>query len=310
MSRRGLSPAALSAVRDAVLPGGEVVRVRPLRGGISSSVHVVQLRGDQGRRAAVVVRRYGAYAQVHEPEAAEREFALLTHLANAGQPVPLPLLLEGVDGPFEAPTVVMTRLPGRPLLAPSDLADYLRQMAEALLALHRVPVDGLDFMPDQREAMNPSLHDALAPRGDPLHEQVWAAARRQWAEVSATSQRRALVHGDYWPGNLLWLRGRLVGIVDWEQPRLGDPTRDVATCRGDLTILFGLSAADEFLRYYVEAGGCVTDLGFWSRLISTWAIREIAGWATAYPLLGRPDMSPALADERIRVYARAALEIP
>ena len=40
---------------------------------------------------------------------------------------------------------------------------------------------------------------------------------------------RTLVHGDYWPGNLLWQRGRLTGVVDWEEPRLGDPSRDVAT---------------------------------------------------------------------------------
>jgi hypothetical protein len=26
-------------------------------------------------------------------------------------------------------------------------------------------------------------------------------------------------------------------VVDWEQPRLGDPAKDVATCRGDLTIV-------------------------------------------------------------------------
>jgi hypothetical protein len=80
-------------VRDAALPEGRVVRVRPLRGGISSSVHVVHLQSEAGRRAAVIVRRYGAYAQEHEPLAAEREFALLTSLARAGLPVPTPLLL-------------------------------------------------------------------------------------------------------------------------------------------------------------------------------------------------------------------------
>ena len=68
---------------------------------------------------------------------------------------------------------------------------------------------------------------------------MWAAAQRGWRRVSQLPERRALVHGDYWPGNLLWRRGRLIGVIDWEQPRLGDPTKDVATCRGDLNILFG-----------------------------------------------------------------------
>jgi len=309
MARRGLSPAALAVVRDVVLPEGRVVRVRPLRGGISSSVHVVHLRSERGGVAAVVVRRYGAYAQEHDPHAAAREFQLLMHLAAIGQPVARPLLLETVDSVFEAPTVVLTRLPGRPLLAPRDLGDYLRQMAEALLALHRVPVDGLQFLPRQAVSVSRALRDELEPKDDPLHEAVWDAARAGWARVAASGERQALVHGDYWPGNMLWLRGRLVGIIDWEQPRLGDPTKDVATCQGDLTILFGLSAADEFLRCYEEAGGTVTNLGFWRSLISTWAVREITGWATAYPLLGRPDITAVLAEQRIREYARSALDL-
>ena len=41
--RRGLSPAALERVRDQ-LTGERVVRVRPLHGGVSSSVHLVHCR--------------------------------------------------------------------------------------------------------------------------------------------------------------------------------------------------------------------------------------------------------------------------
>ena len=90
---------------------------------------------------------------------------------------------------------------------------------------------------------------------------------------------------------------------------MGDPAKDVATCRGDLSILFGLEAADDFVECYESATGAgVENLGFWNLLISTWAVREIEQWATVYPLLGRPELTPAMADERIRAFARLALE--
>jgi aminoglycoside phosphotransferase (APT) family kinase protein len=304
--RGGLSAAALERVLSGVAPDGRVTRVRPLRGGISSSVHLVHLATPTGRRDTVVVRRYGAYSQEHDPQASEREYRLLQVLARLGQPVPRPLLLETANGAFNAPTVVMTRIAGQPLLAPRDVGDYVRQLATALLALHRLPADQFAFLPTEQQYVERALREDLKPRGDPLHEAVWREARRLWPSVTTT--RRTLVHGDYWPGNVLFRRGRLVGIVDWEQAWLADPTRDVATCRGDLSILFGLAAADAFLDAYLAAGGQVSNLEFWHLLISTWAVREIREWASVYPLLGRSDVSPELAEQRIRAFASAALD--
>ena len=37
------------------------------------------------------------------------------------------------------------------------------------------------------------------------------------------------MHGDFWPGNLLIERGRVLGVIDWESARLaGTPARDLA----------------------------------------------------------------------------------
>ena len=145
--------------------------------------------------------------------------------------------------------------------------------------------------------------------GDPLQEWVWTEAQAEWARVSSLNLRRALLHGDFWPGNLLWLRGCLTGVIDWEQPRIGDPAKDVATCRGDLSILFGTQTADEFLRTYERASGTrVLNLRFWDLLTCTWAVREIAEWAAVYPNLGRADVGVELARERIRTFADQVLK--
>jgi len=299
---RGLGNAALATVRDKVAPGGRVVRVRPLHGGIASSVYLVHLESDSARRQAVVVRRYGAYSREHDPEASQREFTILNVLSRQGLPVPKPFFVE----PGASPFLVMSRVAGRPLLAPRDLTDYVRQTAETLVRLHAVSLEGLEFLADQRVYTERALRPDLRPHGDPLQEAVWEAALRLWPRLGQA--RRTLVHGDYWPGNILWSRGRLVGVIDWEQPRLGDPTKDVATCRGDLSILFGLDAAAEFLQHYLGAGGTVSNLEFWDLLVSTWAVREIETWASVYPLLGRPELTPEVARQRIRAFAQAALD--
>ena len=46
--------------------------------------------------------------------------------------------------------------------------------------------------------------------------------------------RRVLLHGDYWPGNVIWQDGRLVAVIDWEDACLGDPLADLATARVEL----------------------------------------------------------------------------
>ena len=218
------------------------------------------------------------------------------------------LLDDHAGNSFGAQTVVITRLPGRPLLSPSNTSDYVEQMARLLARLHELPIAGLEFLPDQQALVSRSLAAPLET-DDPLRQAVHAAAAAEWPRVSQTQQRRVLCHGDYWPGNLLWQRERLLGLVDWEQPRVGDPARDVATVRGDLTILFGPGPGDEFVaRYEAASGRQVRELRFWDLLISTVAVAQVAHWVSVYPALGRTDVSVALGTERIRTFAGAALD--
>lgn len=304
--RRGLSPRALEQVRDALAPGGRIRRYRPLHGGVSSSVHLVRLEMADGQRQDVVVRRYGADWHT-DPAACLREFRLLHILAAHGFPAPRPLLLEPTGGPFGVPTVVMTRVPGRPQLAPHAMDDYLRQLAGTLARLHALPLDGLDFLPHQRDLANRSLATPYAGK-DPLQRSVWQHARGAWPAVAAAPAGEALLHGDYWPGNVLWARGRLTAVVDWEQPRLGDPTKDVATCRGDLTVLFGPDVADTFVACYEAAAGRrVANLPFWDVFVCTWALAEVDDWLPGWQALGRAELSLEQARERLSSFARAAL---
>jgi aminoglycoside phosphotransferase (APT) family kinase protein len=295
--------AALDWLRDELAPRARVTRVRPMHGGVSCSVHEVWLESAAGTRQNVVVRRYGEDWHV-DTWVCGREFKLLQVLTDRGFPAPRPLLLDNGAAVFGAPTLVMTRLPGRATLQPRNLPSYLEQLAEALASLHATPIEGLAFLPNQDARLQHSMDRGSASR-DPLEHRVWEAVRALWPSVG---KEQRLVHGDFWPGNTVWYRDRLSGVIDWEMAALGSSARDVATCRCDLTNLFDLATADAFTRFYERAvGAAVADLPFWDLLVSTGALRYIADWSRGYRDLGRIDLTRDAARQRVEGFARAAL---
>jgi len=219
--------------------------------------------------------------------------------------VPKPLFLDADGSIFGAPTVVMTRLPGRAVMIPRDVELFLRRMARTLAELHAVPTHALTFLIRQRDRGDRFVKGERRLT-DPLFQEVMAEVRAEWPRVrdSLPSQ---LVHADYWPGNLLWRRDHLVGVVDWENPRLGDPTEDLATLRREAWLLFGPAAADRLVDYYVEAGGQVGELRFWSLWVAPDALEEMPDWLPGYHELGRTDLTLEQANASMQAFARDAL---
>jgi aminoglycoside phosphotransferase (APT) family kinase protein len=230
-------------------------------------------------------------------------------LAERGLPAPRPLLLD-LDGTvygFDAPTVVMSRLPGRAMLMPRDLPAHLEQLASTLAKLHQVPVADLGFLPDEHRFV--AKHVQRGPSStDPVEVEVCAVVGSRWPAIDRAPHPRTLIHGDFWPGNTIWYRERLVGVIDWEMTRLGDPAKDVATCRCDLSMLFGAEAAEAFTRHYeARTGGAVADLSFWDLYVVRCALRYLDQWEAGYHALGRTDLTTQIARSRVTSYVRGIL---
>jgi aminoglycoside phosphotransferase (APT) family kinase protein len=66
---------------------------------------------------------------------------------------------------------------------------------------------------------------------------------------------RCFIHRDYHPGNVLWSRGRVTGIVDWGHASIGSPYADVGHCRVNLAYQVGQEAAHRFLAHYQDLTG-------------------------------------------------------
>ena len=53
-----------------------------------------------------------------------------------------------------------------------------------------------------------------------------------------------MTHGDFHPGNVLWQRGRISGVVDWSEARLDTRSYDLAYFRASVCYLLGPDIAD------------------------------------------------------------------
>jgi aminoglycoside phosphotransferase (APT) family kinase protein len=309
--KRAPDRAALTAMASEIQPDGRVRTVRRLRGGISSGMHAVELVRPNDERRWVVVRRFGAWRLQNYPQAAEQEWAALTALARIEAPTPRPLWLDPSGAVFGCPTIVTSRVPGRGLLAPRDLDSWVRQLAQALASIHAAPLsdDELVLLEDQRdEIARLVVRDGPPERiaDKPLGPEVWSTLRRWWPHVKPTEV--TLVHGDFWPGNILWRYGRLSGVVDWEQVRRGDPIQDVGCCRLDLTLLFGSAAADTFVQEYVAASGrAPRHLFFWELFIASMALENVPHWIEGYHDLGRTDITAEESQARLERFVTTAL---
>lgn len=170
--------------------------------------------------------------------AVERERQILVSLrallpARLRRTVPAVVDLVDLDG---RPSLVMTALPGTALSIrylerghtasrASVEADF--RLAGAWLADLQAATAG----PAEPVRLAGGLLAPLRRRypEEPADGAVLGLLTEIDARLARTTAARTVVHGDFWPGNLLVSAGALTGVVDWEAAATrGDPVRDLA----------------------------------------------------------------------------------
>jgi len=244
--------AALRWARAAVGERARVVAVRARSGGTSSAVHVIHLEDRRGSRHRLVLRRYvRADWLAEQPDLAEREAEVLRVLEVGPVPAPRLVAVDPTGEQAGVPAVLMTFLPGRLDWAPSDLDGWLERLAEPLPVIHATPVPTAARIPLYRPH---ELDRALAPPPWTRHRRAWERAVEVYLGPPPSGEQ-VFIHRDYHPGNVLWSRRRVSGIVDWANASLGAPEADVGHCRANLAGHFDLTIADRFLaRYHTLTG--------------------------------------------------------
>jgi aminoglycoside phosphotransferase (APT) family kinase protein len=233
-------------------PGARLMRMWPFADAASSQVTGLEIEGADGVRCTLILRQYGAANLRSDPHSAETEYQLLRQLLAAGLPVPRPYLADESGTIVPGPCLLMEFIDGERVHEPADLASFTRQFAAALAALHDCGITrpGVPFLPDIGGRVLAELASGPHTRGDVIPEAaIRQALRSNWPPPQVTDP--VVLHGDYWPGNVLWRDGQLAGIIDWEDAAFGDPLSDVAIARLEIAWQSGMAAMDMFTHEYL-----------------------------------------------------------
>lgn len=115
-----------------------------------------------------------------------------------------------------------------------------------------------------------------------------------------------MIYEDFWPGNTVWYRGKLAGVIDWRNAKVGDARLDLAQCRLDVLLVCGLADALTDA-YALAAGAPVRDLWFFDLLLGLRALLEYRFWLMGYHDASLTLVTEELAVERIHALLSGAL---
>ncbi|MBI5929955.1 MAG: phosphotransferase [Chloroflexi bacterium] len=256
-----------------------LLRVWPLTGGVSAQVTAFEMAHPDGQAQKMIVRRHGEVDRKQNPQIATDEFKLLQHLKSAGLAVPIPYYLDTSCEIFPIPYLVIEYVEGATDFAPENLADYLRQYATHLAQIHGLPDADFDFLPRQSDIYANKFKQRPAQVDDSLSEgQIRDVLEAIWPLTQHNPS--VLLHGDFWPGNLLWNGGKLIAIIDWEDARTGDPLSELANSRLEILWAFGVEAMESFTQLYQSLTDLdYANLPYWDLCAALRPAFKIAEWA-------------------------------
>ncbi len=269
---------ALGRLVHGIYPDATLLRSWPLTGGISAQVTAMELLFPDGQPKKMIVRQHGSNDLSRNPNVAFDEFGLLKTLHSAGLPVPRPYYVDRSSQFFATPCIVVEYIEGATDLAPVDPMAFATKMATQLARIHSLDASGLAFLPREDERIEPWLAEEPRTPDESLAEgRIRAVLKSAWPFTHPNEP--TLLHGDYWPGNILWSKSQLVGIIDWEDAALGDPLSDLANSRLEVLWTCGVEAMERFTEHYRSLTAAdFSNLPYWDLYRGLRSVEAISRW--------------------------------
>lgn len=262
---------AFAALVAAHVPGATFRAVRRLTGGVSAEVYRLDCAADGGVTRSLVLRIHGPN---HNGHPAALEFGILNAVTGLGICAPRALVLDESLELIPYPFLLLEHLEGETSVPADPFDRRIVRIAQALAQIHSAPSSGLPALP-LRYDPRPEVFDYL-PKGP-----AFEALSQGLSGLGDTGYKGApaLLHGDFWPGNLLWRGEDLVGVLDWEDAAIGDPLSDVACTALELRYVAGPDGAERFLRAYDSLRPVAPDrLALWQIYVAAAAHHSMGSW--------------------------------
>lgn len=285
-------------------PRTRLEAARRLDGATSSHLYALRASLDGVEQDYVLRLFTNAEWLADEPDVPLHEASSLAMLQAAGLPVPRLVALDAQGAECGVPALLMTCVPGSIELTPPDMDRWLDQLAGFLPRLHAVPVDGhaweyFPYVVPAEMSISPTAPDAA----------LWQRAVEIGSRPFPFFQPR-FIHRDYHPVNVLFQAGQLSGVVDWPNACRGPVGVDVAHCRSNLALMYGVAVADRFLEL------CQQHMRAYWQYDPFWDLMSIldgglpAGEWDVYPpwlSFGLSHLTPSLVHARQREYLASVL---
>ncbi|MEW2458126.1 phosphotransferase family protein [Streptomyces albus] len=303
-------PLTLAWVSRHLEAGEHVIRTEVLHGGITAEMRKLTIGTPGGDTRDLVLRTFVGVEQAQDW--LEREAGALAALPGTGVPAPALVAVDPTATHCEYPSLLMTHLPGRPVLDDEGLDRRLPLLARRLAAIHAL-----------RPAKRPRGYVALTtadtvvvPEG--ADAAAWAAAAEVIRKPPPPRPGRFL-HRDFQPGNVLFdvsppasADVRITGVVDWAAASWGPADLDVAHCSVVLALLHGPAWGLRFPEAYEEAGGELAadadERLYWLVRDGLASSEEVEPVARAWRSAGRTDLTTRTVEERLDAYVTALMK--
>ncbi len=222
------------------------------------AVDAVDLEGPGSATCRLVLRRWvrPGWEQDEPGATPAREAAVLGALATTDVPAPRLVAVDTDGTAAGVPALLMSHLVGRrPSLVDEARPSSIAEMADALARIHAVGAPLLALVEPFRPYYE--LAQARVPPSS-ARPFLWRAALAVAADGPVLAAERFL-HRDYHPGNTIWRKSGLAGVVDWASASRGPVAVDLAHWRANLGSRHGVGVADRVLSAYRAATGAVPD---------------------------------------------------
>lgn len=265
-----------------VAPQSKLLRAWPLKGGVSAQVTALELQQPDGQSQTMIVRRHGERDLQRNSQIAADEFKLLQILQATGLAAPRPYYVDLSGEIFPTPYIVIEYIAGSTEIAEMQRSDCIQPLAAYLAKLHRVDCAKLDlaFLSQRTNGFGerPAKLDVTLDE-----DRIRTALEASWPLPQ--QNQAALLHGDFWPGNVLWKNGQLVAVIDWEDAQVGDPLADLANSRLEILWAFGIDAMHGFTQHYQAMNPInFTNLAYWDLCAALRPASKISEWGLDPPI--------------------------
>lgn len=252
-------------------PGAELQSSGALTGGVSADVTLLEIALADGSQRKVVLRAHG---ERHCGMPLATEFELLRAIHAAGLPVPEPLGKDEGLSILEHPYLLLDFVEGSTAIPPMHVGERIDAMARQMVVIHAASPADLPPLPSRIDPV-PELLGFL---GDAAEWESLRGALRQLGNCPSTGAR-SLLHGDYWPQNIIWNGGTIAAVIDWEDGAHGDPISDVACACLELSYLYGEEGAARFLAAYQEAQPIDPfRFALWQAYVAASGLQSMGNW--------------------------------